>query len=129
MKRKRLWENRWIQAYVILVILQILINPLKDVQDFPFLVNLFLYLLADFLFLFLPYTYVQAKRKHATARQEASRKRDETWRNIKEKEQYLKHKKPSGDPSTTCRGCGASLPVNEAKCPYCGLKNPHYSKY
>lgn len=129
MKRKRLWENRWIQAYVILVILQILINPLKDVQDFPFLVNLFLYLLADFLFLFLPYTYVQAKRKQETARQEASRKRDETWRNIKEKEQYLKHKKPSGDPSTTCRGCGAPLPVNEAKCPYCGLKNPHYSKY
>ena len=129
MKRKRLWENRWIQVYVILVILQILINPLKDVQDFPFLVNLFLYLLADFLFLFLPYTYVQAKRKHATARQEASRKRDETWRNIKEKEQYLKNKKPSGDSCTTCRGCGAPLPVNEAKCPYCGLKNPHYSKY
>lgn len=129
MKRKHFWQNSWIQVYVLLVVLEVVFKPTEAMQRQTFLQNLFMSSMSCFFLLLIIYAFVHSRRKSKLAKQEALRKRDETWQNIKEKEQYLKNKKPSGDPITTCRGCGAPMPVNDAKCPYCGLDNPHYSKY
>lgn len=129
MKRKHFWQSSWVQVYVLLVVLEVVFKPTEAMQRQTFLQNLFMSSMSCFFLLLIIYAIVHSRRNSKKAKQEALRKRDETWRNIKEKEQYLKNKKPSGDPITTCRGCGAPMPVNEPKCPYCGLDNPHYSKY
>lgn len=129
MKRKHFWQNSWIQLYFLLMLLDVVIRPTEAMQEQTLMENIGISSIRCALLLLVVRGISQTRKKSKLAKQKAIQERDQKLQELKEKEQYLKNKKPSGDPITTCRGCGAPMPVNDAKCPYCGLDNPHYSKY